>query len=71
MPDSHFDKQPDEVLIRLYWQRFTKLKVFRARRAPRSTIEQQKAMFRQMRRILHTRGIEDPDKPKRKNAPAN
>ena len=66
--DSHFEKHSDQydnrTLILLYWRRVDSLETFEKKGAPESVIEYQKDLAKQILRVLHSRGIESPSRPR-------
>lgn len=61
--DSFFAAFTCDQMIRLYLHRVGRLEYFEKKRMPDSVIESQRALVRQARRILHRRGIENPERP--------
>jgi hypothetical protein len=66
--DSHFTKHSDQydkaTLIHLFWRRVDHLETCESMGAPKSVLDNQKDLVRQIRRILHNRGIEYPSRPR-------
>lgn len=58
--DSFFSNFTNDQMIALYRERARKLREFRRLHLSSSLVAFQESMFRQARRVLHKRGIEDP-----------
>lgn len=61
--DAKFVTYQDAEVIRLYWHRFDRLETFKKQNAPSSAMKLQEKLVKQARRVLHSRGIEDPPRP--------